>query len=173
MSTYVPNVGSVKPYEAESLDSRLRKRRDEHQARRRQSQSSDEPTQGDDGQVLSVQAIILFLEDFLESRLGERLKKDAVETQNAFEQWFEKKPSNCNEAVQAYQHGAETSQFSLKHSSPQSSQQDIDLSHIYGLIRDLRDLKDSGVYVLRLASDMDFIHGISFAVEDARQREER
>lgn len=168
MSTYVPNIGSVKPYEAEALDAKLQKRRkDQDGAQSRKEHSEDQIEDTDTGQILSVQALILFLEDFLESRLGSKLQNTPEESSNAFDKWFQKKPSNANDAAQAYRQGARTSRGAVHKVSTEDGK--VDLSHIYGLIRDLRDLRRAGVHALRLAPDTDFIDGIALASRQAYQ----
>lgn len=164
MSTHVPNIGGLRPYEAESIDARLQKRRREQQDHQPDFKNSVEDLEEESGQILSVQALILFLEDFLEARLGSKLQPPKEEPQNSFQQWFQKKPSNVNEAAQAYAHGSKTARRVAK---PQAinSKGETDLSHIYRLIVDLRDLKTSGIHVLKLVPDTDFIEGISLAVD--------
>ncbi len=171
MSTYVPNIGSVKPYEAESLDARFQRRRQDEQGNHDFSREDEHESweEEEDGQILSVQALILFLEDFLESRLGAKLHKDVPKEPNAFEQWFRKKPDNCNAAAQAYKHGAKTAQSKTYSSSLKQKQSEMDLSHVYGLIRDLRHLRKSGIHVLRLSPDTDFMNGIALAIERAQR----
>ncbi len=165
MSSYVPNIGSVKPF-----DARLERRRRDYQSRQNSEQKSDDDILDQDHRpILSVQALILFLEDFLESRLGSKLR-DAPEVKpNSFDRWFKKKPGNCNFAARAYQQGAKTARGAGGHVDVSVGSHETDLSHIYGLIRDLRALKISGVHVLRLESDTDFIDGISMAVLRARE----
>lgn len=169
MSTEVPNIGGIRPYETESLDARLEKRRREQQQKQQHNfQDSDQHVDKENGQILSVKALTLFLEDFLESRLGVKSAPVQEEKQNSFQQWFQKKPSNMNAAAQAYAYGSKTSKRRQK-SEATPSRDDANLSHIYQLIVDLRALQKSGVYVLQLVPDRDFIEGISLAVEQAKK----
>lgn len=171
MFSFIQNIGSLrKPYEADASDAKLQRRRrdevlDEGQVERYEH---SEDHDGDGGQVLSVQAIILFLEDFVMSRLDSRLKSDEGETGDGdfLSPWAKTTASNENDMKEASLAYAKCSK--AVRSVRSSSVEDTNLSHVYVLIQDLRDLKALGVTVLRLDGNSDFIANVRAAVDRAQ-----
>lgn len=166
MSSDILNIGGIRPYEAETIDARLERRRREQQANSNSNHDkSDARFDEEDGQVLSVKALILFLEDFLEANIG--LEKQSIEqkSDNSFAKWFNKTPSNLNDAAKAYAYGSKIARRGRKVRAEVNHVKIPNLSHIYGLIVDLRSLERKGVRVLRLKPDTNFIDGISQVVD--------
>lgn len=171
MFSFVQNITSVlKPYETKAVDARLKRRgRDDSTAPQdhKAPKHSEVVSEAQEGQVLSVESLILFLEDFLESRLDSKLNSGSMVDDDSFAPWLKQEHSNnnTNAAAQAYAHCAKTAQRNHR-TKPVKT----DLSLVYGLIRDLRRLKALGVKVLRLDEACNFIEGISAAVLAEKER---
>lgn len=165
MSDYFSGVSNIRPYGVDKSD-KVSDRKSRHHSER-DDYISEQDSHGQDvePQVLSIKAIILFLEDFLEARLGTSFVQEPPEVKNSFESWFDKKPSNLNEANQAYAYSSKIARRSYKGGSS-TEERSSDLSNIYKLIIDLRALENDGVKVLRLVPDRDFIGGVTQSVEN-------
>ncbi len=187
MFSVIQNITSaLNPLEAKAVDARLEKKRhnpididEEHN-----SDNSDNSVVMEESESsnLSIKALILFLEDFLEARLGTKPVTDSSNTQqDSFAPWFKASPSNdgvdikSKKATNAYKHGLEVLRAPLKTfkgNTPDVSRQE-ELKNIYSLIVDLRQLQDSGVRYLDIGSKKTFIDGISFAVDTAKRAQNK
>lgn len=184
MFSVIQNITSaLNPLEAKAVDTRLEKKRhnpididEEH------SSDNSVVMEESESSNLSIKALILFLEDFLEARLGTKPATDSSNTQqDSFAPWFKASPSNdgvdikSKNATNAYKHGLEVLRAPLKTfkgNTPDISRQE-ELKNIYSLIVDLRQLQDSGVRYLDIGSKKTFIDGISFAVDTAKQAQNK
>ena len=183
----VHNVNSApKTLEAEATDARLRRHKEDQDVLNRKKKDqdghSDQHNPDNDGNVFSINALILFLEDFLETRLSSRLNQyEQPERVSVISPWVNKDISNGNEqsggvlpnrAARAYAHGANTIKRMVRPTSytesPEDSPNENQVHDVYHLLRDLRDLRDSGKKQLRLDGGETFLEGISKAVQIAK-----
>ena len=123
--------------------------------------------------VLSVQAVIMFLEDFLEKQLESKraVKSKKPEQSNSFSKWLDKGSANSNDAsvqpkqaANVYAHTAKTTKNYVNKRVRSGSPSHSDLKDVYDLIRDLRQLRERGIFHLKIASDRAFLESIKFAV---------
>ncbi len=177
MFSFVQSIASVlNPYQASAVDARLDRKRHADPDEQEHNDARDDapaPLQvvGDEGTVLSVQSLILFLEDFLESQIGPGFQKEEEPALS----WVHSGHSNMNEepvrdvgrAARAYEKTAKTAlrRRVFKVAPPKRG----DLSHLYRMIKDLRDLKANGVTDLNLDSKLGFIDSIAHAVEVSKR----
>jgi len=183
----VHNVNSApKTLEAEATDARLRRHKEDqdilNQKKRDQNEDRDKQNAESDANVFSINALILFLEDFLEARLSSRLNQyEQPERVSVISPWVNKNISNSNDqhpgvlpnrAARAYAHGANTIKRLVRPTSYTESPEDLpsekQVHDVYHLLRDLRDLRDTGKKQLRLDGGETFLEGISKAVQIAK-----
>ena len=175
MFSFVQNITSaLRPLEATAVDSRFReKQRDSgtggHRLARKPQQDTDE-----DYSTLSVRALILFLEDFLEVQLG----APPAHTRHTQAPWLKEPHSNdiptgSGNAAKAYAHAARTRtiQTPVRSGMPEKPD-DEELKHIYLLIQDLRHLQKHGQQYLNIENNRTFLDSIARAVEHAKQNRE-
>ncbi len=169
----------AKPLESEAVETHLRDRKAKLNLRRRPRQNSlhseneNEADLADQTNILSVKALILFMEDFIEARLSDD-PHSAMPVKANFAPWLRVQHSNTNEsavlptvkAANAYNHSAQTINNikSIPKSDVVSDAQDS-LRTSYTLLRDLRDLQLLGVQVLRIDSNTTFLNAVFRAVE--------
>lgn len=182
----VHNVNSApKTLEAEATDARLRKHKEDqdilNQNKRDQDENHDKRNAQSDENVFSISALILFLEDFLEARLSSRLNQyEQPERVSVISPWVSKDISNSNEqrpgilpnrAARAYAHGANTIKRlvgNVSNTPNEDLPNEKQVQDVYHLLRDLRDLRDTGKKQLRLDGGETFLEGISKAVQIAK-----
>ncbi len=118
--------------------------------------------------TISVKALILFLEDFLETRLNSKLYSNLQETPSPVSPWLRYKQSNDiapKKAARAYEHAAKASRGIT------ASKSDYNKSHelkdIYALIRDLRRLHECGINYLNVSNKKELINSIISAVNNS------
>ncbi len=171
MSDLVQNIASVlKPANVQGVAHDLPKQRG--RSRRDNPHFAKNHEHDNEGAVLSVKALILFLEDFVEARLDSAQVKSNTDTVEdlVFAPWMRHKPVNSNSqrdvrpdaAAKAYTRVAYGASYQPK---------TVEVAHkeslrvVYGLIQDLRTLKAKGVTHLSISSDQNFLDGIRFSVE--------
>ncbi len=128
-----------------------------------------------DDNIFSVNSLIYFLEDFLEHRLSSKLQNSEPENISTNKPWIKTDHSNMNEkpyippkkAAIAYAHGAEVIQANIK-ASDNNKHHNENISDIYHLLRDLRDLRDDGISKIKLGKNGTFIDSIHSAVQIAK-----
>ncbi len=181
------NIQSIsskpKPLETEAADARLRDKaknadeeatlHDRDDQRKEVFEDSDNDTN-----VFSINALIYFLEDFLEARLSSKLNEADEKGVSSIAPWIKTEHSNVNEkpyvqpnrAANAYAHGAEVSKNTAQEDSVETNVQHNNekVSDVYHLLRDLRDLRDGGISQLNLHKSATFLDGISSAVQTAK-----
>ena len=175
MFSNVQNVNSVaKPLETEATDARLRKEHSNDVVDPEQDNQGRQhfEQQDNEANAFSINALIYFLEDFLEARLSSKLSV-ATNSQDvsSIAPWMKAEHSNVNEkpriqpksAANAYAHGADTIQ---QDNTPEKTKHDYpeNVNDAYHLLRDLRDLRDAGVTELRLDNRVTFFEGVHNAV---------
>lgn len=189
MFTFVQNITSaLKPYEAKAADAQMRNKGKDQARSRGEQISSDEEEQGnfavpsvDDDSVVSVRALILFLEDYVEARLAARLKAAPPVDPNAdtkshdhFSPWLKQDHSNSNtppvaatsRAASAY---AKSSAMSKSGRSSRNKFIEHDgLQDVYGLIRDLRQLQKNNVSFITIDNKNRFLDSVFDAVKKWR-----
>jgi len=177
MFSLVQNISSaLKPLKSEATDARFEKKRDS-------LNKSDKNTHNKhfDGELfndeefttISVKALILFLEDFLETRLDSNMHHEKIAPKPTLSPWLKYEQSNDmpppamppKEASNAYIHAAKASRGSVKKIEAATSPE---LKNIYSLINDLRQLQDCGVKSLNVNSEKALINGIITAVKNAK-----
>ena len=179
MFSNVQNVNSVsKPLETEATDARLRRENHsedivDHDQRDHGHNSEELDSEMN---IFSINALIYFLEDFLEARLSSKLNESSTpENVSSIAPWMKSEPSNANEkpyippksAANAYAHGADT----IKSDNAQEKHSHHEkVSDAYHLLRDLRDLRDAGITQLRLNSASTFFEGVHNAVHAEKLR---
>lgn len=181
----VHNVNSaLKNLETEATDARLRKRKQEREisdqgGSLRQGEGDFHDAEREDN-LFSINALILFLEDFLEARLLSTLHDyDPTPQVSSVSPWVNKNISNTNEkpsippnkAASAYARGANTIKRIVKPSPYHGDNAaESKVNDVYHLLRDLRDLRNDGHSQLRLDGNAGtFFEGISRAVQIAKQ----
>lgn len=178
MFSLVQNLGAIlRAQESRGLPSQLPKKRDEN-IDGRSGRERDEAF--DARQVshyeISTQALIQFLEDYLETRLGGGAVQ-GVQADEDFKPWLRGAPSNSNRSPQSpgkvagiYQKNAHEFSVSDDFEPSQSSDSDCrsENKNIYFLIQDLRILRERGVKVLGISENVSFLDGIFDAVEDVK-----
>ncbi len=186
MYSNIQSINSTpKSLETEATDARLRNKAkqdeiiDQDARKRQQDGFSQEPD--NETNIFSVNALICFLEDFLEARLSSKLNKDVPPNQkvSSFAPWMKADHSNANDrphvpanrAANAYAHGAETVKGVVRGQEPSTTGHhlnDDNMNDVYHLLRDLRDLRDDGQKQLRLDAKLTFMDGVYSAVQDAK-----
>ena len=185
MFSVIQNIASaLNPLETKAIDARLEKRRHNSDNLIDEESGFNSPSAMDkeDRSSFSTKALILFLEDFLESKLGTKSSTNSNDVEQAsFAPWLKTNHSNDEEAIKskeaakAYKHAFEVLRAPLKtfkgHNVNISRQEE--LKNIYSLIMDLRDLQDNGVQHLIISNKKTFIDGISDAVYMANQAQNK
>jgi hypothetical protein len=177
MFSLVQNLTSaLRAHEAKSLSDNNREGRDEHErfdAYPRDKFGSAQP-ENQDGSSISIQSLIWFFEDYLQSRLGKSSRKNTVS--NSIKPWIKTAHSNSNEGVislaKAAQKYDENSDMAFDTLSDTHHGQDEirhELKKIYFLIQDLRILDDAGVETLLIKNDKPFMSGVFAAVESYKK----
>ncbi len=182
MIPYLQNISSIKkPLETEATNTILEiKNKPNNKDQKINKDSShegnkylDQPNNEDN--IFSVNALIYFLEDFLEHRLSSKLHDNPPQKTSSFKPWVKTEHSNMNEkpytapkkAAIAYAHGAEAIQTTL-HNPVKEKKNNEDIIDIYHLLRDLRDLRNDGINKIKLDKDGTFIDSIYKAVQMAK-----
>lgn len=174
-----PSITSaLKPLEPEAVDSHVRDRKKDAQSNSKDHPTSDHSddsaldTAQDSMSVLSVKALILFLEDFIEAHIGAK-QQDSVQPAAAhFQPWMRVEHSNANhpvpsvKAANAYSHVSQAVKSSEKSDHTKHPAKAQKLTSIYALLRDLRALQSDKVQFLKIQNDVSFIEGILLAVQD-------
>lgn len=186
MYSNIQSINSTpKPLETEATDARLRNKgkQDEtiDQDAQKHKQGGFAQESENETNIFSINALICFLEDFLESRLSSKLNADIPKNQDvsSFAPWMKADYSNANDkphipanrAANAYARGANT--INMRPSGTITSDQthhlnDDNMNDVYHLLRDLRDLRDSGQKQLRLNGTLTFMDGVYSAVQSAK-----
>lgn len=175
MSDLVQNIVSVlKPANVQGVahDVSKQRRRSRDNPHFAKNHEHDCVEHENEGAVLSVKALILFLEDFIETRLDSTQLKSNNDTVDdlVFAPWMRHKPINSNSqrdvrpdaAAKAYTRVAYGASYQPKTVEVPHKES---LRVVYGLIQDLRTLKARGVTHLSISSDRNFLAGIRFSVE--------
>ncbi len=128
--------------------------------------------------TISVKALILFLENIIETRLntnlyfdneGNNIKKD--DNVN-ISPWIKNKPSNdikIRNAVNAYKHVANSvcrsdgiNSNNISHNLTHIN--NIDTKEIYSIVNDLRYLQDNGIQYLNINNKISLVEGVIDAI---------
>ena len=178
MFSLVQNIRSVlAPLETKGVDARLEKKRRDlvlgNGAYFRGSKGSVD-VDFEDYSTISIKALILFLEDFLEARLGSELSDREDVQEHRFKPWLKTCRSNDVDSAQhesaaakAYARTATTLRVSPSAESVEQKP-DQEPGDVYSLIQDLRDLQHRGVQYLKIANNQTFFDGIFLAVMQAK-----
>ena len=139
----------------------------------KQNNFAQTPSQNDEqGELISVQSALLFLEGFLEARLDRALQitDSAVRPQSNWLK-FDAQNQNTSLATKAYQHASEISKkLRFSNRLPASNNSSEELKSIYMLIQDLRMLIDRDIYTLRLDQEDGFLAAVAKAISAEKQR---
>ncbi len=183
MFSLVKSINSaLKPLEIEAIDSRLDKNNNKLNSvkgyRSDINEDGKSDFSADEHITLSVKSIILFLEDYLETKLssGTRISEFS-ENNNDLPPWFKQNHSNdivgssvnSKQAVTAYSHAAEISHKSNKFR--QQGKTDIQLQFVYSLINNLRVIHNNGIEHLKIDCRKIFIYGVADAVKKVRLKD--
>tara|TARA_R110001592_G_scaffold3525_8_gene19862 strand:- start:27077 stop:27652 length:576 start_codon:yes stop_codon:yes gene_type:complete len=181
MFSFVQNISSaLKPLDIEAADTRLRRGQNPEEAvdHDKSGHKDDHADKSDsEANAFSINALICFLEDFLEARLSSKLNESVPQNVSSFAPWMKAEHSNTNEmpalpskrAANAYAHGAEVmKKAGMPPTQDKQHQDEEKVNDVYHLLRDLRDLRDAGITHLRLTDGPTFLTGISSAVQMAK-----
>ncbi len=171
MISIVENASSIlKPLETRAIDKYVEEKHPDVKSatkdRRNKKHDNTNNNEEDGFTTISVKALILFLENFLEERLNSKLNLNSPEKPTQESPWLKHEPSNdmqSKKAANAYAHAAKAARISvnkIKHSSAP------ELKKIYELIKDLRRLQECGVKYLNVESEKALINGIIDAVKN-------
>lgn len=172
----VQNITSAfKPLQVEAADARLGKKKGEElegtddQGRKHQKNSDN--TKEKEFSSLSVKALILFLEDFVEARLEAKLRSQENRSESDVMPWLKSAQSNDTErkapsgdAARAYAQAAKTAP--RKNMFRPQNKINIDLKHLYTLIQSLRALELEGVKYLSIDTSLEFLEAVNSAVQE-------
>ncbi len=158
----------AKPRETEQAEARFEKRRKSGILVAQDRHDSESlPAffiRTEDESAVSVNAALLFLEGFLESRLDKITRH--TNTKNS--SWVPDTTSNqnTNAATKAYRHASELSGPATRNKSSENQDEHSsdDLKRIYHLINDLRSLAERGVDSVKIVSDASFLDALSDAI---------
>lgn len=175
MFSMVRNIASAfKPYEAEAADARLQKEEqksdfggnDDSLDGNRHSEFPENDVSAEISS-LSVKSIILFLEDYVESKLEANTQDSRlIDHDENFAPWFRTKQSNdvqavpSDNAIKAYVQASKTSAAPI---GPISQARASDIREAYALIHLLRSLEEQGVRYLKVDGHASFIDAVSQA----------
>lgn len=180
-----PILGSYKPREAEGADTRYGLVKQEGFGRRRGRHDQDSDTEGlsEDVASVSVEALLLFLENYMMRRFGGQ--PEGYELDKTPEYSGQRGAANIEalrfkavQAVEAYKHAAHVSRKVVARKAAHGSVPDEGLGRdnsenerdiVIGLIRDLRVLADYEVGSLRIERGDGFIESLAVAVMKAKQ----
>lgn len=124
----------------------------------------------DDDSVISVKALILFLEDYVETRLSSKLKpvRDSGKG-DSFVPWMRQGHSNSNveskNAAHAYAHSSDISRKQQYGKAPARDLIHGELKDVYSLVQDLRQLQKNNVNFIKIDNDSRFLDSIYKAVK--------
>jgi len=178
MFNFVQNISSaLKSYETKAADANMKQKRgtadyvtgaSDHS----EHEDSTPALYGDDESIVSVKALILFLEDYIEARLSSKLNQIEPQKQDDnFAPWLRTEHSNANmpqtadskNAANAYASSSslsKTGQERAKHKLAHG-----ELKEVYGLVQDLRQIQKSDVFYIRIDDDKSFLDSIFEAVK--------
>ncbi|MGH1374943.1 MAG: hypothetical protein ACRBCK_01235 [Alphaproteobacteria bacterium] len=176
MFDLVQNIASVlKPANVQEVSHGFQEKRAQERDNRNSSHSEGDGDAGRTGEntILSVKAVILFLEDFVETRLASEAPfQDGTSDDAVLAPWMRNRPSNSNQpehtlpddAANAYTRTARSSQYQPKANKIDDQES---LRTVYGLIKDLRSLKARGITHLSISSAYGFLEGIRISVKES------
>ena len=173
MFSLVQNLTSaLKAHEAKNISGHDRKGRGEHEPFDAYpgDQFGSALPENQDGSSISIQSLIWFFEDYLQSRLGKKAGKHKVS--NSIKPWMKTEHSNSNgvvispaKAAQKYNENSEIAFDTLSDTHHEQDEIRSELKDVYFLIQDLRILGDAGVETLLIKNDKPFMSGVAAAVE--------
>ena len=182
MFTAIGNIIGQQPRHAESSDTRqdIQRHDPDHERRRRKKQFSEEDLLGDtDGATIAVEALNIFLENFLKT-LGEQSKQqfqkhahnpEAKISENTNPQ--PRKSGQAAYAANAYQSMADTQKkTSLLEDIPVEDAPTIALEagevrKIHALLEDLKILRKKNIEYIRIERSESFLQSLTNAVQKA------
>lgn len=181
MFSTLGNIFSIKPRQAESTDARLGIRRHEpeqEQGRKKQkTEDSDTFFNAEDEATVSIEALRIFLENFLKSQ-QEPEKTATPASQAPAAEIPGQAPHISGEASQAASAYQTTAQSNKKYMPPvatteESAQGPLLQAHeirtIHVLLNDLADLSTKNIEYLRIERSDSFLNSLVAAVQKARQ----
>lgn len=180
MFSALGSIFTTQPRHAESSDTRqdIRRHDPEHERRKKKKQfSQDDLLQNTDGATISVEALQLFLQSFLQSladQSKQQFQKHAAQTDllNQEDQNSQKASGRAAYAANAYQSMADTQQ---KKSLLERTDMDIDqtppialeaseVRKIHGLLEDLKILHTRNIEYIRIERGESFLQSLIDAV---------
>lgn len=173
-------TGQQKPRETETSDTRLDIHRHDPDAERRKNESDDENVNAllneDDAEV-SIEALYIFLENFLQSQIDKAKQGEATKTELP-DAPQERQPAaepkgKAAVAINAYTQAAEVTQTKsiMDNSTPSPQEMDIDSEEvrmIHALLSDLKILSARNVQSLHIERDETFLLSLTHAVQKAK-----
>ena len=181
MFNLVQNITSaLKTYEAKATDTRMG-HKDNATDYTTGISSDPENTQSpetqsyNDDSVISIKALILFLEDYIETRLSSKLKPTRERSKDdTFAPWMRQEHSNSNiesqNAAHAYAHSSDISKKQQYGKAPERDLIHGDLKDVYSLVQDLRQLQKNNVNFIKIDHDSRFLDSIYKAVNRHKPR---
>lgn len=174
----LPNITSaLKPLEPEAVESQLRERKKDARQKSgdhpvsNQLEQNHSPITEDTMTVLSVKALILFIEDFIEAHIGAQNDDVTRPVAKHFQPWMRVEHSNANhpipsvKAANAYSHVAQAVKKNQTSDHQKQSSNTPKLASVYALLHDLRDVQSDKVQFLKIQNDRPFIESIMSAVQ--------
>ena len=181
MFSTLGNIFSIKPRQAESTDTRLGIRRHEpEQEQGRKKQKADEGTEffnTEDEATVSIEALKIFLENFLKSQQEPEKTARPVSQAATAETPVQTSHASgeASQAANAYQATAQTNKKSAPptastEESPQGpTLQAHEIRTIHTLLNDLSELSARNIEYLRIERSDSFLNSLVAAVEKTRQ----
>lgn len=180
MFSIVQNISSVlRPASNDHTFEKDDDHTDKRDVRARVHDDTDGDEDASAGSFLAVQALILFLEDYLETRLVSKslqsssLSEDTYNEEGLSMSWRGPEALNSNDkvagardAAKAYAHMARVSSGKVSARQSGRGHKKSNLKEIYSLIRMLRQLRDQGVLYLRVDHGVSFLEGIKRALSE-------
>lgn len=175
MSDFVQNLGTVlKPFASQPAEKpsyrKYQENRDNSKERKKQNSDKEPPEKTENTAVISVKAVILYLEDLLEAKLNSKFKQTGTQKpQSAIQPWLKQDHSNQNQqAAQAYR-AASISSRNRQVTKAKQQQEHHELKEIYYILKKLRSLKDRGILTITVSQQERFIDSIWHAVHSEDQ----
>lgn len=176
MFSYLQTItSSFKSPETGAIDSYLKNKRQNQNSHDSNSENTTHQEhhhyEQNETLEISVQAIILFLEDYLESKLdSSKSERSSSQTKNENNKpWLKQSHSNNNYAIKSATNAYSQSAKINKNTSVNNAQAEhYDLNHIYSLIRNLRTLNNHGIKTLTINTSTSFLESITSAIKNIK-----